>query len=106
MKIDKGELDRHITGNYGEDQFDSGGGMMPVPIEERKKASKIITDLFRIKTINLEGDDLIRYVYNRAIDDAAKYASNLAPHNPMASSTLYAVANEIRELSLLKPEEI
>lgn len=79
---------------------------MPVPIAERKKASKIITDLLRVKTSNLESDDLIIYVYNEAIDDAAKYASDLAPHNPMYASTLYAVANEIRDLSLLKPEEV
>lgn len=81
---------------------------MPVPIEEREKASKLIAEFLRVKTseLELEGDDLIRYVYNEAIDDAAKYASNLAPHNPMYASTLYAVAKEIRDLSLLKPEKV
>lgn len=79
---------------------------MPVPIADRKRASKKIVGALRERTSELEGDDLIRFVYNQAIDDASKYASDLAPRNPMSSSTLYAVAKEIREtLPLLKPGE-
>lgn len=70
-----------------------------------ERASKNIINALRKMTEDLEGDDLIRYVYNKAIEDAANFAVDVAPRNPMASSTLYAIANEIREkLPLAKPK--
>jgi hypothetical protein len=48
------------------------------------------------------GEDLVRFVYNEAIDDAANFAQDLVPHNPMQSSTLLAVGQELRHWLVLR----
>lgn len=75
---------------------------MPITIADRERASKNIISALQERSSELEGDALIIYIYNQAIDDAAKFAADLAPHNPMASSTLYAVSKQIRDLALLE----
>ena len=47
-------------------------------------------------------EDLVRYVYYEAIDDAANFARDLAPHNPLQASTLRAVETELRHWLCLR----
>jgi len=48
------------------------------------------------------GEDLVRFVYNEAIDDAATFARSLASHNPAHAITLVAVEAELRHWLVLR----
>ena len=48
------------------------------------------------------GEDLVRFVYNQAIDDAANFAQDLVPHNPTQAGTLRAVGQELRHWLVLR----
>jgi hypothetical protein len=48
------------------------------------------------------GEDLVRFVYNQAIDDAANFAQDLVPHNPAQAGTLRAVGQELRHWLVLR----
>jgi hypothetical protein len=71
MKINRGELDRHITGNYGEDQFDDD-------------------------TLEAEFDKLVRYVraFERVV--GIEEASCLINDNAEVTEAYRALSDETR----------
>ena len=46
--------------------------------------------------------EMVKMVYNEAIDDAANFARDLAPHNPLLALTLRAVERELRYWLVLR----
>lgn len=65
--------------------------------EQMIKAREIPAALHK-KYLDLEGEDLIHAIYNEAIEDAANFARDLAPHNrreAWAPQVLKLVATEI-----------
>lgn len=49
--------------------------------------------------------ELIRIIYNEAIDDAANFVRDLAPHNPEERLTLEAAGREIRKWMTIPKKE-
>jgi hypothetical protein len=65
----------------------------PEQLQEATKIPHIILE--RAKHLN--GVELVRFVYNEAIDDAANFARDLAAHNPEQSLCLKAAGHSIRK---------
>lgn len=61
-----------------------------------EKASQKIIRVLRNRSDGKEGEELIRYIYNQAVDDAANFLHDLAPQNPMQSSALLGAEKEVR----------
>jgi len=66
------------------------------PTSEDLEGAMRIPEVLAIRFANLSGAELVRKVYNEAIEDAANFVRDLAPFNPDKQSTLLAAAGEIR----------
>ncbi|KKL88746.1 hypothetical protein LCGC14_1921610 [marine sediment metagenome] len=78
---------------------------MPITDSDYKQAGQQIVDMLGERGKNMERDDLICFVYNNAIGDAAKFVYDLAPHNPLVASTLLGASKDIREKLTLRKDE-
>lgn len=65
----------------------------------------LIVQVLKKQTAAMSEEDRILHVYNEAIDDAANFLRDLAPHNPMQATTLLSAEREVRRLALAGPEE-
>ncbi|NGX43708.1 MAG: hypothetical protein K940chlam7_02008 [Chlamydiae bacterium] len=65
-------------------------------IVDYEKASEKIIGVLRNRSYDKKGDDLIRYIYNEAIDDAANFIRDLAPKIPPKANTFYLAEKAIR----------
>lgn len=64
----------------------------------------LIIGVLSDQTASMSPQDRIRHVYNEAIDDAANFLRDLAPHNPMQSAVLLRAEQQVRRLALAGPE--
>lgn len=64
----------------------------------------LILTVLQSDTASMSEADRIRHVYNEAIDDAANFLRDLAPHNPMQAATLLSAEQEVRRLALAKAD--
>lgn len=70
--------------------------MAKKPTKEELQLATKIPDVLERRFKGKERNDLIRLVYNEAIDDAANFLKDLAPHNSAQSSTLLGAEQEVR----------
>jgi hypothetical protein len=75
---------------------------LPQSAPDFKNSSAGIVRVLLERADGKTGEDLVRFVYNEAIDDAASFARNLAPHNPAHAITLVAVEAELRHWLVLR----
>ena len=59
-----------------------------------------IIRVLKARTERVSEEERIRLVYNEAIDDAANFLRDLAPHNAMQAGTLLSAEREVRRLTL------
>lgn len=65
--------------------------------------SDIVTALVD-RSSGMSESERVRYVYNQAVDDAANFLRDLAPHNPMQATVLLSAERELRRLTLSKEQ--
>jgi hypothetical protein len=61
-----------------------------------------IIEALLLRSREMSSAEVVKMVYNEAIDDAANFARDLAPHNPLQSTTLLAVERELRHWLVLR----
>jgi len=75
---------------------------LPADFEAR---CQLIAETIQRWVKDKEGLALIQAVYNEAIDDAANFLRDLAPHNPGAAPVLYGAELAVREWMPLRLPE-
>lgn len=70
--------------------------MAKKPTKEQLQTATKIPDVLERRFKGKERNELVRLVYNEAIEDAAIFLKDLAPHNPAQSSTLLGAEQEVR----------
>lgn len=75
---------------------------MPEREIDFEKASRAIIVALRKQTSTLKLDEVIKHVYNSAIDDAAKFTLDMAKDNPQFTIAYRALERTLREMLRLR----
>jgi len=68
-------------------------------------ASKGIVDALNVRSMSMEHDERIRYVYNNAIEDAVDFVRTIGVKNPDVRLACMRLEREMREWLPLRSEE-